>query len=94
MRNLSLCSDRVCARLKVTEILFFQVGACVSDSEGGHIVCDSFCLIGFSSLLATSCTRGFFSMTVRERFNSKACQFLVRICEHSIVQMFHAFLIV
>ena len=31
------------------------------------------------------------SMTVRERFHSKACQFLVRICEHSTVQMFHAF---
>ena len=59
MRNISLCSDRVCARLEVPEILFFQVG-CVSDIEGGHIVCDSFCLIGFSSLLATSCKRGCF----------------------------------
>ena len=60
MRNLSLCSDRVSARLKVTEMLFFQVCACVSDSEGGHIVCVSFCLIGFSSLLATCGKRGGF----------------------------------
>ena len=30
-------------------------------------------------------------MTMRERFDRKACQFSVRICEHSIVQMFHAF---
>ena len=45
-------------RLKVTEMLFFQLGACVSDSEGGHIVCDSFCLIGFSSLLATWAKEG------------------------------------
>ena len=36
------------------------LGACVSDSEGGHIVCDSFCLIEFSSLLATSCKKGGF----------------------------------
>ena len=78
------------ARLEVTEILFFQVG-CVSDIEGGHIVCDSFCLIGFSSLLGTELQKEGVSMTMRERFDRKACQFSVRICEHSIVQMFHAF---
>ena len=37
-----------------------RLGACVSDIEGGHIVCDSFCLIGFSSLLATCGKRGCF----------------------------------
>ena len=60
VRNISLCSERFCARLNVTEMLFFQVGACVSGSEGGHIVCNCFCLIGFSSLLATCGRRGGF----------------------------------
>ena len=63
---MSSCSDRLCARLNVTEMLFFQVGACVSDSEGGHIDCYCFRLIGFFSLLATCGTRSRFDDGARE----------------------------
>ena len=50
----------------MTEVLFLQVGACVSDSEGGHIVCCCFRLIGFFSLLVTCGKRGGFDDGARE----------------------------
>ena len=55
------------------------------------MVCNCFCLIGFSSLLATCGRRGGFDDGALD-VNSKASGLMIRICEHSTVQMLHAFL--